>query len=148
MGGDDDFEVSGKANKGILVRIVGGSGEDRITDESEVCGWSKKTLVYDTKDKNTLTLGHEAKDLTSKSRNINEYDFHGTRYNRVAPLHFSVTTWMTGFSWVEALSCSITGSGKPPMPIPKESWRMPLSKASSLISNTLVISIRYLAIGA
>lgn len=88
LGGDDDFEITGKTDKGILVRVVGGSGEDRITDESEVCGWSKKTLVYDTKDDNKLTLGSEARDLTSTSKTVNEYDIHSTQYNLVGPAAF------------------------------------------------------------
>ncbi|MEO5569400.1 MAG: hypothetical protein ABIT08_12785, partial [Bacteroidia bacterium] len=88
MGGEDIFNVTGRVNKGILIRIIGGDGKDSITDASRVSGWCKKTKVYDDKHKNTLSLGHEAKNLTSSDKNINDYNYLSYNYNVVAPATF------------------------------------------------------------
>jgi len=85
MDGDDKVTVTGKVLHGILVRVVGGKGNDIITDDSSVSGWAKKTKVYDEKDKNTFNLGKEAKDLRSSSKDVNDYDFYANHYNVVAP---------------------------------------------------------------
>jgi hypothetical protein len=88
MGGDDIFNVTGSVNKGILIRIIGGDGKDSITDASHVSGWCKKTKVYDDKHKNILSLGHEAQNLTSADKNVNDYDYFSYNYNVVAPATF------------------------------------------------------------
>ncbi len=46
MDDDDVFRVFGSAQKGPLVRLIGGEGEDEFYDESKV-GGGKKTVVYD-----------------------------------------------------------------------------------------------------
>lgn len=46
--GRDEFHVSGKVDKGIKIRIIGGPQKDKIKDKSEVKGCLRKTLVYDT----------------------------------------------------------------------------------------------------
>lgn len=86
LDGDDLFEVSGETNQGILVRIIGGTGEDIIKDGSTVSGLAKKTKVYDTKKGNNLELGTEAKDLTSNRANVNNYNRKDFKYNRLVPL--------------------------------------------------------------
>ena len=63
LGGRDEFDVEGKVNKGMKVRIIGGPGKDDIKDKSEVRGPGKKTLIYDTKKKNDIEFGTEAGDL-------------------------------------------------------------------------------------
>lgn len=88
LGEEDVFDITGKADKGILIRIIGGDGKDSITDASHVNGWCKKTKVYDDKNKNKLNLGNEAKDLTSTSKTINEYDFFANDYNLLGPATF------------------------------------------------------------
>jgi hypothetical protein len=85
LGGDDVFEVSGIVNKGILVRIIGGKGEDKITDLSQVKGMDKKTLAYDTSTGNELSLGSEGKDLTSADPNVNQHDRMAFQYPYVGP---------------------------------------------------------------
>jgi len=88
LDGDDKFIITGKTIRGILVRIVGGKGNDTIIDDSHVSGWAKKTKVYDDEEKNTLELGEEAKDLRSSDKEINNYDFYANDYNVVAPATF------------------------------------------------------------
>ncbi|MEM9822161.1 MAG: BamA/TamA family outer membrane protein, partial [Bacteroidota bacterium] len=90
LNGDDEFHIVGEAAKGILIRAIGGLGEDRFVDQSKVEGPSKKTKIYDTEEGNLLEVGQEAKDLTSNRREQNIYnrkDFH-YEYDFVMPLPF------------------------------------------------------------
>ncbi|MCC9135547.1 hypothetical protein ACFSKU_13445 [Pontibacter silvestris] len=77
LGEDDEFDVSGEVDKGIVIVIVGGPGEDEIKDTSRVKGWSKKTIVYDTRRGNELEFGPETKDKTSKSISVHLFDREG-----------------------------------------------------------------------
>ena len=86
LDGQDEFEVKGKVDKGIKVRIIGGGGKDDITDNSKVKGLFKKTLVYDSKRKNDLKLGGEARDLTSNNPIKNEYRYDAFNYPKLIPL--------------------------------------------------------------
>jgi hypothetical protein len=86
LGGDDLFRVWGKTSKGVRVRIIGGKGNDSITDSSHVNGWGKKTIVYDTKTGNTLQLGSESRNLTGDYASVNTYDRKSFKYNYLGPL--------------------------------------------------------------
>ncbi len=65
MGGKDKVVVSGQVKNSILVRIIGGSQEDEIVDESKATGrflllfpeTESKTYVYDTKTGNQFVTG-------------------------------------------------------------------------------------------
>lgn len=83
--GDDVFNLSGDANKGIKIRIIGGGGEDKIIDESKVKGLRKKTLVYDKKSGSTVEKSKETKDLRSNREDINDYDRYAFRYPKLLP---------------------------------------------------------------
>ena len=74
LGENDDFEVTGDVKRGILLRLIGGLGKDKFVDQSSVAGLSKKTKVYDNKEKNEFELGKESKDMTSRDRDLNVYD--------------------------------------------------------------------------
>lgn len=74
---DDEFEISGKVSKGILIVIVGGRGEDEIKDTSKVKGWKKKTWVYDTTTGTELKGGSETKDRTRNDVRIHAFDREG-----------------------------------------------------------------------
>jgi hypothetical protein len=73
LGGDDRFEIEGKVDKSILVRAIGGLGEDELIDESEVSGWRKKTRFYDSKDGNRIEAGKEAADKRTRFAEYNQY---------------------------------------------------------------------------
>lgn len=85
FGGEDVFKINGSVNHGILIRIIGGEDNDSITDLSHVRGLRRKTRVYDNIKTNYIKLGTEAKDLTSNSKSINDYDFYANDYNLLAP---------------------------------------------------------------
>jgi hypothetical protein len=86
LDGDDLFIVQGTAKKGILLRIIGGPGEDQIKDESEIRGLTKHTKVYDTKSGNQFQPGKETKDLTSTRPSVNTYNRNDFNYNKLIPL--------------------------------------------------------------
>jgi len=102
LGGKDEFDVEGKVNKGIKVRIIGGPGKDDIKDKSEVRGPGKKTIIYDTKKKNDIEFGSEARNRTSDLPEKNKYTYEAFNYNKFLPLAF------IGFNADEAL---VLGAG-------------------------------------
>ena len=77
LGGDDEFEVSGKVSKGIKVKIVGGLGEDEIKDISDVRGWGKKTWIYDTRRGTELESGPTTKDKRTGDVRVHAFDREG-----------------------------------------------------------------------
>ena len=49
FGGDDDFYVEGRVARGLVVRLIGGTGEDAYVDASDVRrGLLPRTHIYDT----------------------------------------------------------------------------------------------------
>ncbi len=84
--GKDEFEIGGQAQKGIKIRVIGGEGKDKITDNSKVSGMGHKTQVYDTKVGNTLNLGGESRNRTSKDPEVNAYNRREFKYNQTLPL--------------------------------------------------------------
>lgn len=59
-GGDDAAEVTGTGPGDILVRVIGGGGDDRLTDRSTASG-GRRTVFYDDRGDNRVELGTEAK---------------------------------------------------------------------------------------
>ncbi len=86
--GQDEFDVEGKVDKGMKVRIIGGPGKDDIKDKSEVRGPAKKTIVYDTKKKNDIEFGTEARNRTSDNPEKNRYTYAAFNYNKFIPLAY------------------------------------------------------------
>ena len=86
-GGQDQFELTGTADKGSIVRVIGGPEADRVVDRSQVRGWGKKTKVYDTVHDTELMLGDESRNLTSpRDSMVNQYHYKAFQYNTLAPL--------------------------------------------------------------
>ena len=81
FGSDDIFEIRGKVKDGILVRAIGGLGEDSFKDVSTVEGGSKKTLIYDAaEEKTNLELGSESKNNISDRPEFNQYNHRAWDY--------------------------------------------------------------------
>ena len=59
-GGDDVAQVTGTGPGDILVRVIGGGGDDRLEDRSTATG-GKRTVFYDDRGNNRVELGREAK---------------------------------------------------------------------------------------
>lgn len=84
---EDEFEIIGEVNKGILIRIIGGKDKDLITDNSSVKGAKKMTVVYDKAKSTTIHSDGETKDLTSnKDPNINQYNMEEFDFDVRMPL--------------------------------------------------------------
>lgn len=86
LGGDDRFEVNGEATGSIRVRVIGGEGQDRLTDASVVKSVVRKTLLYDNGDGVKFNSAGEVRDLTSFDPAVNRYDRMAFEYDRLAPL--------------------------------------------------------------
>jgi hypothetical protein len=84
FGGNDQFNISGKTNKSILIRVIGGNGKDSVIDNSTVKGWSNKTSVYDN-DKATFAEGDEVKTYISEDSLKNNYTPALFKYNWISP---------------------------------------------------------------
>lgn len=85
----DIFTVKGNVSKGILIRIIGGKDEDRITDQSKVAGYKKMTWIYDDQhEENLIELGSEGSDHTKNNSTIHQYNRESFQYNSTIPVPF------------------------------------------------------------
>jgi hypothetical protein len=86
LGKEDFFRITGDANKGILIRVIGGKGDDVVDDHSQVKGFGKKTLVYDKRDQDKLSLGSTAKKKSTKNiLTFSSEEFFNYNYLQVLP---------------------------------------------------------------
>lgn len=81
-GSDDNdvFRLDGTADKGILVRIIGGEGKDSVLDFSSVAGSKKLTRVYDSEKSGFITSG-ETKLHISNDSVLNTYKYKSFEYD-------------------------------------------------------------------
>ncbi|MFC5408171.1 BamA/TamA family outer membrane protein [Larkinella bovis] len=84
FGDDDEFIVRGKTHAGMLLRIIGGTGQDRVVDSSAVSGWRRKTMVYDSR-KTVTQAGPETRLHLSDNSSINAYDRKAFNYDVLFP---------------------------------------------------------------
>lgn len=84
LGGDDTFNIDGQSRKGVKIRIIGGKGDDVMSD-AIVSKGPKKIFVYDKK-KNTKITGVGIKDKTSDDPDVHLYDRKVFKYNTLFPL--------------------------------------------------------------
>ncbi|MCO6477227.1 MAG: metallophosphoesterase [Phaeodactylibacter sp.] len=87
---DDIFEVTGRAEKAILIRIIGGLGEDTFTDESVIGQGGKRIIFYDTKkEENTIKPGAQSMVKYKKDPRYNTYNRrtidHSFNYSSILP---------------------------------------------------------------
>jgi hypothetical protein len=94
MNSDDVFVVKGNTSKGILIRIIGGGGDDLLEDSSIVAGRRKLTHVYDN-DKNSFEPAPETRLHISNDSVLNNYQYNTFKYDkkgfRVEPGFVSLT---------------------------------------------------------
>ena len=86
LNADDVFEISGSSKKSIKIRVIGGDGEDLLTDSSSVRGIRKNTLFYDQVGQGEMKSSGEVKDMRSTSPLVNVYNRTSFEYDRLAPL--------------------------------------------------------------
>ena len=74
---EDFFEVNGRGNKKIRVRLLGGQGNDTYYVNS-----GKKVTIYDFDTKyNTINNTGNAREVLSNTYEINSYDYKKPKYN-------------------------------------------------------------------
>lgn len=82
LGDEDIFRFSGEVGKGVLVRAVGGLGDDTFIDRSRVGGLGRKTIVYDVKqEESTLEVGPETRLRISADPRFNIYNRKAKHYD-------------------------------------------------------------------
>lgn len=85
LDGDDVFNVKGKTNKGIVVRVIGGKGDDHFTDESVVRQAGRQTRIYDDEE-NVFETGKESRKYISTDSLKNGYNRKSFRFDWLAPV--------------------------------------------------------------
>ena len=85
LGGDDQFHVHGEGGGGIVVRIIGGPGNDSYKNEAKAP--AGKTKIYDlSTEKNSFTGDGNYRTFLSGDPAVNAINKLGFKYNIVAPL--------------------------------------------------------------
>ena len=85
LGGKDIITVTGEGGKhSILVRVIGGDGKDKISDNSTARGLRARTKIYDLPD-TAPQLGPESDNRTSTHPGVNEYDREQFEFNSYRP---------------------------------------------------------------
>ncbi|MBC8084698.1 MAG: hypothetical protein H7Z21_15985 [Hymenobacter sp.] len=110
--GKDIFTVTGTAKNSVLLRIIGGDGQDRITDDSRVGGLRTLTKVYDVPDTD-LRLGQEGDNRTSRSPAVNGYDQQAFNYDGYNPRATLIYNQSDGFGAGVGLDIVHRGFRKP-----------------------------------
>lgn len=87
LGGKDVFTIEGKSKKGVLVRVIGGEGHDKVSDSSSVAGMAHKTKVYDDAN-NTLEGGNKTDMIVSDNPLRNDYNRKTFTYDWLGPKLF------------------------------------------------------------
>ena len=94
MNDDDVFRLEGKTNNGVLIRIIGGDGDDVLEDKSIVAGSKKLTQVYDS-EKSGFQTSKETRLRISNDSVLNSYNYKSFEYDKkgfsVSPGFFSLT---------------------------------------------------------
>lgn len=84
LAADDIFQLSGIGEKGILIRIIGGEGIDKIEDESETAGVKRLVQIYDTKGEDQIKTWTDTR--IKKPFHKARYDNHAFQYNSLTPI--------------------------------------------------------------
>jgi hypothetical protein len=80
LGKADEFNITGKSDKKIIIRIAGGSGKDKINDSSTI-GRGKGSIVYAAHNKDEIQEHNSSKvirldqDLIFDTQNLFNYDY-------------------------------------------------------------------------
>ena len=86
LDGNDEFVFEGSADTGILIRAVGGAGQDRFVDRSNLRLGAKRALFYDTNETSIAEAGQSTELKLDDDPAINSYQSTGYRHNAVLPI--------------------------------------------------------------
>ena len=83
LGNDDNFQIRGNSKKSILLRAIGGAGNDVYNDSSVLKG-RKQTLIYDHSGDNKI-IGKQAKIIRNADLQAYTYKRTAFQYNKYFP---------------------------------------------------------------
>ncbi|MEO0470097.1 MAG: BamA/TamA family outer membrane protein [Bacteroidota bacterium] len=81
---DDQFVLSGTAEKGSMIRIVGGGGMETFDDQSRLAD-GRRTFFYDQPQDSLIHFGEGTRDRTRDIESINSYQRESYRHNKSGP---------------------------------------------------------------
>jgi hypothetical protein len=85
LGGDDQYHIHGSGGGDIVVRVVGGAGNDSYQNEAEAP--AGKTKIYDlSTEKNVFTGQGSFRTFLSKDPAVNAVNRMGYKYNILSPM--------------------------------------------------------------
>lgn len=113
LGGDDIFDIQGKSERSILIRIISGGGDDYISDQSDVRRGGKRTLVYEKDPNPSHVLGAEAQEMKPVDERDYEYDRNAFKYNTYLPVALLTYNPFTGFAVHGGITFTRQRFGKP-----------------------------------
>ncbi|MBL4594893.1 MAG: BamA/TamA family outer membrane protein [Flavobacteriales bacterium] len=89
LGGKDVFHIYGRTKKSIPIIIIGGNGDDIVSDYSVVKTPGKQTKIYENTQESLINTGSEAKIINTWNTDLYEFQPAVFEYNRYMPL-FSI----------------------------------------------------------
>lgn len=113
LSGDDVVDVEGKSEKSILVRVIGGDGNDYFSDKSNVRDGDRQTLVYDKSEITHHELGTEAREMKPVDARYYDYDRNAFKYNTYLPIALLTYNPFVGFAVHGGVTFTRQHFGKP-----------------------------------
>lgn len=86
LDGNDQFVITGEAEEGVLIRIIGGAGTDTFVDEARLRTGKHRTRLYDNATGNTMTVNDQTLIVRSNDPGVNRYDPNDHRFGQRWPL--------------------------------------------------------------
>ena len=86
LGDDDVFDISGTADQAIPLRIVGGPGQDQVTDVSSIRKGRRHTWVYENDAQSEVSLGKGGKQVDNWRDELYYYRRDAYEYNTYLPI--------------------------------------------------------------
>ncbi|MEM6782952.1 MAG: BamA/TamA family outer membrane protein [Bacteroidota bacterium] len=85
LDGQDRYVLTGDGGS-MKVRLIGGPGEDHVTNASTGGGWGARTLVYDSIEGTTVERGRDTGLRLSDDPRVLDYDYSHYVFNSSMPL--------------------------------------------------------------
>ena len=85
LGGTDIFEIKGDVENSILLRIIGGPGNDIIVDNSNVKFGGSMTLIYEKSKDAEIDLGESSSIVKTNNKAVYNYNRTAFKYNEYFP---------------------------------------------------------------
>ena len=100
MDGNDEFVISGSVKKGFTIRVIGGEGEDKLTDVSQIPEGGQKVIFYDSMAPTEISPGPQYKNLSIRGPRVS-MRMNSEPISTMPDFHrcFLAGITMMGYSW-------------------------------------------------